>query len=74
MVDQKGYLKLIDFGFAKVLNKNKTFTLCGTPEYIAPEILNQSQHGYGKEADLWGFGVLLFEMMTGSTPFEDESP
>ena len=67
-----GYLKLIDFGFAKVLNEGRTFTICGTPEYIAPEIiLNQ---GHGKAVDWWTLGILIYEMHTGIDPFNDEDP
>jgi serine/threonine protein kinase len=66
-----GYLKMIDFGFAKVVTK-RTFTICGTPEYIAPEILlNQ---GHGKPVDWWCLGVLVYEMLAGFPPFQDEDP
>lgn len=55
LIDHKGYLRLIDFGFAKVC-EGKTYTVCGTPEYMAPEmILNQ---GYGAEVDWWS--LMLF--------------
>lgn len=67
-----GYLKLTDFGFAKVLNEGRTFTICGTPEYIAPEvILNQ---GHGKAVDWWTLGVLIYEMNAGIDPFNDDDP
>jgi len=66
LLEADGYLKLTDFGFCKVV-KDRTYTLCGTPEYIAPEvILNQ---GYGKSADYWALGVLIFEMAAGYPPF-----
>lgn len=69
-VKDKGHLKLVDFGFAKqVKNSNqKTMTNCGTPAYIAPEIL-RGNHSHGFEVDIWSFGVLLFEMASGQTPF-----
>jgi protein kinase A len=71
MIGEDGYLKMIDFGFAKVVTK-RTFTICGTPEYIAPEILlNQ---GHGKPVDWWCLGVLVYEMLAGFPPFQDEDP
>lgn len=71
MIADDGYLKLIDFGFAKVVTK-RTFTICGTPEYIAPEILlNQ---GHGKPVDWWTLGILVYEMLAGFPPFQDEDP
>ena len=67
LIGNDGYLRLIDFGFAKILNEARTFTLCGTPEYIAPEIiLNQ---GHGKAADWWTLGILIYEMHAGFDPF-----
>ena len=59
LIDTKGYLKLTDFGFAKIC-EGRTYTLCGTPEYLAPEILLNK--GHGKPVDWWTFGVLLYEM------------
>ena len=69
LIDKNGYLKLTDFGFAKVC-EGRTYTLCGTPEYLAPEILLNK--GHGKPVDWWTFGVLLYEMLAGIDPFNDE--
>ena len=62
---------MTDFGFAKVIN-TRTYTLCGTPEYLAPEILTNK--GHGKGVDWWTLGILLFEMIAGIDPFNDEDP
>lgn len=74
LIGSDGYLKLTDFGFAKRLDKNppRTWTLCGTPEYIAPEILLNKGHGFS--VDWWALGILLFEMFTGNPPFVDDNP
>lgn len=56
MINKDGYLKLTDFGFAKIV-PDKTYTLCGTPEYIAPEIILNI--GHGKAADWWTLGILI---------------
>ena len=66
-----GYLKLTDFGFAKVI-EGRTYTLCGTPEYLAPEILLNK--GHGKPVDWWTLGIILYEMLAGIDPFSDEDP
>jgi len=68
-----GHLKLTDFGFAKYV-PDVTWTLCGTPDYLAPEIV--SSKGYNKSVDWWALGVLLFEMLAGHPPFytEDGNP
>jgi serine/threonine protein kinase len=71
LIDKTGYLKLTDFGFAKYC-EGRTYTLCGTPEYLAPEILLNK--GHGKPVDWWTFGVLLYEMNAGIDPFNDEDP
>ena len=67
-IDQQGYPKLGDFGFAKVLDVGKrTYTFCGTPGYVAPE--NILAHGYGTSVDWWGLGVVAFVLLTGRQPF-----
>ena len=68
MIDAEGYIKMVDFGFAKVVT-SKTFTLCGTPEYMAPEIL--LRRGHNKSVDYWATGILIYECETGNTPFAD---
>jgi len=66
MLDSEGYIKVVDFGFAKVV-RTRTYTLCGTPEYLAPELVDG--RGHGKGVDYWAFGVLIYEMVTGYSPF-----
>lgn len=67
---------MTDFGFAKKLNAEKTYTICGTPEYYAPEMLAEGDRkaGYGKSVDWWALGVTIFQMLVGETPFDDEDP
>eukprot|EP00811_Abedinium_folium_P033877 NODE_6809_length_1636_cov_11.925116.p1 GENE.NODE_6809_length_1636_cov_11.925116~~NODE_6809_length_1636_cov_11.925116.p1 ORF type:complete len:278 (+),score=67.89 NODE_6809_length_1636_cov_11.925116:741-1574(+) len=73
MLDQQGYIKLIDFGIAKKLAVKKTtrtFTMIGTPHYMAPEVIKG--HGYGTEVDIWSLGVMIYEFVCGYLPFADE--
>jgi CRP-like cAMP-binding protein len=65
IIDEIGYLKIVDFGLAK--KTEKTFTSCGTPEYMSPEMILSSGHNFC--ADYWAFGILLFELVNGVTPF-----
>lgn len=71
LLDRTGYLRIADFGFAKVV-EDRTFTLCGTPEYLAPEIV--LSQGHGKAVDWWALGILAFEMIAGYPPFFDDHP
>ena len=71
LIHKSGYLKLTDFGFAKIV-EGRTYTLCGTPEYLAPEIILNK--GHGKPVDWWTCGILLYEMLAGIDPFSDDDP
>ena len=65
IIDDFGYVKLVDFGLAK--KTNRTYTQCGTPEYMAPEMVLSA--GHNCTVDWWALGILMFEMVTSSTPF-----
>ena len=79
MVAQDGYLKIIDMGTCKKLQPNfkngettnffslKTFTIIGTPNYMAPQII--SGKGYSSAVDLWSLGIVIYEFMAGQVPF-----
>lgn len=70
MIDTYGYIKMIDFGTATDI-KGRTYTLVGTPHYLAPEVIVGK--GYTKNADLWSLGICLYELLCGRVPFaEDE--
>lgn len=71
LLDKEGHLKITDFGFAKKLT-DRTWTLCGTPEYLAPEIIQSK--GHNKAVDWWALGVLIYEMLAGFPPFFDDNP
>uniref|UniRef100_A0A5K3F244 non-specific serine/threonine protein kinase n=2 Tax=Mesocestoides corti TaxID=53468 RepID=A0A5K3F244_MESCO len=73
LLDERGYIKLCDFGFAKKITPGKkTWTFCGTPEYVAPEIILNKGHDHS--SDYWSLGILMFELLTGSPPFTGMDP
>ncbi|GMH33287.1 hypothetical protein BSKO_01121 [Bryopsis sp. KO-2023] len=71
LLDVQGYIKVADFGFAKKIGKERTYTICGTPDYQAPEVI--MRRGTTKAADYWALGVLIFEMLVGDPPFKSVS-
>ena len=71
LINKNGYIKLSDFELVKELS-DRTYTLCGTPGYMAPEIILNK--GYGMGVDWWALGILLYEMICGVDPFADDSP
>ena len=72
VMDSVGYVKVVDFGLAKVIDGGKTWTLCGTPAYLAPEIVLNDGHDWA--VDYWALGVFLFEMTSGKEPFAAKNP
>ncbi|CAG9319476.1 unnamed protein product [Blepharisma stoltei] len=73
LLSKEGHIKFVDFGFTKFLTPGEyTYTLCGTPEYLPPEVI--LQNGHHLEADWWTLGILLFEMLVGRPPFEEKNP
>uniref|UniRef100_A0A0P6IZV6 Protein kinase C delta type n=1 Tax=Heterocephalus glaber TaxID=10181 RepID=A0A0P6IZV6_HETGA len=72
MLDREGHIKIADFGMCKenVFGENRASTFCGTPDYIAPEILQGLKYTFS--VDWWSFGVLLYEMLIGQSPFHGD--
>ena len=69
LLDSKGHVKLTDFGLSKILETedDKAYTICGTPQYLAPEILDKK--GYDKAVDWWSLGCVMYEMLVGKLPY-----
>lgn len=68
LIDSEGHIKLTDFGLCKSYGDSTLlYTLCGTPEYTAPEVLKLK--GYTKQVDWWTLGVFLYELYVGKSPF-----
>ncbi|CAL8316948.1 unnamed protein product [Merluccius merluccius] len=73
MLDALGYVKLVDFGFAKeMVRGEKTYSFVGTPEYMAPEIIKNQGHDFA--VDFWSLGILVYELLAGSPPFSSSEP
>ncbi|CAB3406009.1 unnamed protein product [Caenorhabditis bovis] len=73
LLDRNGWPKLVDFGFAKKLkNGGRTWTFCGTAEYVAPEIVLNK--GHDTSVDIWALGIFMCELLTGSPPFSSNDP
>jgi len=69
LLDSSGYVKLTDFGFSKQLESGeKSWTFCGTPEYVAPEMIT-NKTGHDQRADIWSVGILMYELLCGIPPF-----
>ena len=73
LLDKDGFLKIADFGLCKegMGPEDRTSTFCGTPEFLAPEVLTDTS--YTRAVDWWGLGVLIFEMLVGESPFPGDN-
>lgn len=72
MVDSTGYIKIIDYGLAKMLGSDEVaMSYCGTPEYLAPEMISHA--GHDKTIDWWAVGILIYELLIGVTPFYNKN-
>lgn len=73
MLDYQGYIKMIDFGTSKRMadKGSRTYTIAGTPTYMAPEIVEG--RGYSYAVDLWSLGITLYELLCGPTPYGNDT-
>ena len=72
LIDKTGHIKLVDFGLSKIFEKNeKMYTICGTPFYLAPELIKKQ--GYSCDADWWSLGCLIYELLSGNPPYKIEN-
>lgn len=72
LLDEVGYIRLTDFGLSKMnITEDSAFSVCGTPEYLAPEVL--AKQGHGKPVDWWCLGSVIFEMVVGLPPFYSQN-
>ncbi len=73
MIDEIGYVKIIDYGLAKILSQGDELaqSYCGTPEYLSPEMVGQT--GHDLTVDWWALGILIYEMVVGVTPFYNKN-
>lgn len=73
LLDAEGHVKLADFGFAKdhMERGQRTYSFCGSPEYLSPEMVRKD--GHGLETDMWSFGCFCYELLTGSPPFQSDN-
>lgn len=67
LLNINGYVRLANFSMVKKIDRGRTYTLCGTPDYMAPELI--SFKGYSLAVDYWSLGIIMFEMVAGHPPF-----
>eukprot|EP00808_Paulinella_micropora_P000878 g71998.t1 len=72
LLGPNGYLKVVDFGFAKNVGEGRSFSMCGTPEYLSPEMIKGKGHGFA--TDYWSLGIVIYKLLTGDVPWSDDNP
>ena len=77
LIDMDGHVRIADFGLSKIIKEHeRSYSFCGSPEYLSPEMLNQLDgnhvEGHDRRLDIYCLGVLLYEMLTGLPPFYDK--